>query len=63
MTFLEAGYEDKLLLSADLRRDFDRTVRDFVPKLLAAGVDSQTMEAILVDNPVRFLSFVPKEPA
>ena len=63
MTFLEAGYEDKLLLSADLRRDFDRTVRDFVPQLLAAGVDSQTMETILVDNPVSFLSFVPKEPA
>ena len=63
MAFLEAGYGDKLLLSTDLRREFNRTIRVFVPKLLAAGVDAETVRTGLVDNPARFLAFLPKEAA
>lgn len=63
LAFLDAGYEDKLLLSTDLRREFYRTTRVFVPKLLAAGVDAETVRTILVDNPARFLAFLPKEAA
>ena len=63
MAFLEAGYGDKLLLSSDRRREFHRTVRVFVPKLLAAGVHAETVRTVLVDNPARFLAFLPKEAA
>lgn len=63
LAFLEAGYGDKLLLSTDLRREFDRTIRVFVPKLLAAGVDEETVQSVLVDNPAQFLAFLPKEAA
>ena len=63
MAFLEAGYGDKLLLSSDRRREFNRTVSMFVPKLLAAGVDAETVRTVLVDNPVRFLAFLPEEAA
>ena len=54
---------DRLLLSTDLRREFNRTTRVFVPKLLAAGVDAETVRTVLVDNPARFLAFLPKEAA
>jgi predicted metal-dependent phosphotriesterase family hydrolase len=32
----------------------------FLPKLKAAGVDEQVLHRIMVDNPRRFLAFVPK---
>ena len=63
MAFLEAGYGNKLLLSSDRRREFNRTTSVFVPKLLAAGVDAETVRTVLVDNPARFLAFLPKEAA
>lgn len=63
MAFLEAGYGDKLLLSTDLRREFNRTISVFVPKLLAAGVDQETIRTVLADNPARFLAFLPREAA
>jgi predicted metal-dependent phosphotriesterase family hydrolase len=35
-------------------------VNQFVPKLRHAGVKDATLHKILVDNPRRFLAFVPK---
>ena len=37
-----------------------RPLVQFVPKLRRAGVDEATLHKILVDNPRRFLAFVPK---
>jgi predicted metal-dependent phosphotriesterase family hydrolase len=60
LAFLEAGYSDRLLLSSDSRAQFGRTATQFVPKLRAAGVKEEMLHGILVDNPRRFLAFVPK---
>jgi len=70
LAVLEAGYEDHLLLSSDLGRPPDlksqwgsgyATVTNvFVPKLKYAGVKEATLKKVLVDNPRRFLAFVPK---
>ena len=60
LAFLEAGYGDRLLLSTDSRKDYGNTVTKFVPQLRAAGVNEETIHRILVDNPRRFLAFVPK---
>jgi phosphotriesterase-related protein len=67
---LEAGYEDHLLLSGDFAQThnlkanwgsgFSSVVLQFVPKLRHAGVKDTTLHKILVDNPRRFLAFVPK---
>ena len=68
---LEAGYEDQVLLSADFANSIDlksnwgigfaTTIVQFVPKLRHAGVDEVTLHKITVDNPRRFLAFVPPE--
>jgi phosphotriesterase-related protein len=70
LQILEAGYEDHLLLSADFAQahnlkanwgsGFSSVVLQFVPKLRHAGVKDQTLRKILVDNPRRFLAFVPR---
>ena len=67
---LEAGLEDHILLSSDQgnERQFKRNyghgwssvLMQFVPKLRFAGVPEETIRKILVDNPRRFLAFVPK---
>jgi phosphotriesterase-related protein len=67
---LEAGYEDHLMLSADFAQahnlkanwgnGYSSVVIQFVPKLRHAGVKETTLRKILVDNPRRFLAFVPK---
>jgi phosphotriesterase-related protein len=72
MALLEAGYADKLLFSSDfsfaseLKRSggagYAMTVTVFGPKLLKAGVAQSTLHGILVDNPRRFLAFVPTQP-
>jgi phosphotriesterase-related protein len=72
MTLLEAGYADKLLFSSDfsfaseLERSggagYAKTVTVFGPKLRKAGVTKSTLHGILVDNPRRFLAFIPKLP-
>jgi len=59
MQFLEAGYVNQLLLSSDTRRDF-RKVERFATQLKAAGVKDADLQTIQVDNPRRFLAFVPK---
>jgi phosphotriesterase-related protein len=59
LAFLEAGYVDQLLLSSDTRRDFNKVSR-FVQQLKGAGVTDAMLHTIQVDNPRRFLAFVPK---
>jgi phosphotriesterase-related protein len=71
LSLLEAGYEDQVLLSADFYNarelkanwgnGFSTVLVQFVPKLRYAGVDEKTVSKILVDNPRRFLAFVPKK--
>jgi phosphotriesterase-related protein len=73
LTMLEAGFEDQVLLSCDFASSFDlksnwgtgfsAALVQFVPKLRHAGVDEATLQKILVDNPRRFLAFVPVSPA
>ena len=66
---LDVGLEDHILLSSDQgnARQFKRyyghgwssVLMQFVPKLRYAGVPEETIRKILVDNPRRFLAFVP----
>lgn len=70
LQLLEAGFEDHLLLSSDFAQPwnlkanwghgFSSVVLQFVPKLRHAGVGDAILHKILVDNPRRFLAFVPK---
>ena len=62
MALVEAGYADHLLFSADAFRDYGKTLTAFVPKLRAAGITDDVLHRITVDNPRRFLAFVPKRP-
>lgn len=67
---LNAGFEDQLLLSADSTpqpqlktnwgQGYSSVVTQFVPKLRYAGVSDAVLHKILVDNPRRFLAFVPR---
>ena len=67
---LDAGLEDHILLSSDQgnRRQFKANwghgyasvLMQFVPKLRYAGVPETAINKILVDNPRRFLAFVPR---
>ncbi|MAW62458.1 MAG: hypothetical protein CL473_00600 [Acidobacteria bacterium] len=67
---LDAGLEDHILLSSDQGnvRQFNRyyghgwasVLMQFVPKLRYAGVPEDAIQKILVDNPRRFLAFVPR---
>src|SRR6185436_18610550 len=62
MSLIEAGFADHLMFSADGSSGYAKTVTVFVPKLKAAGVSDQVLHRIMVDNPRRFLAFVPKRP-
>ena len=69
MALIEAGYADNLLFSSDFSSGaqlkhnggpgYAKTLTVFVPKLREAGVKEETLHGILVDNPRRFLAFVP----
>jgi phosphotriesterase-related protein len=59
---IEAGFADHILISGDAFRGYARPLTVFAPKLKAAGVDDATLHRITVDNPRRFLAFVPKRP-
>jgi phosphotriesterase-related protein len=71
LAVLDAGYEDLVLLGSDFASEdelkanhgagFDSALIVFVPKMRAAGVKEATVHKILVDNPRRFLAFVPKK--
>jgi phosphotriesterase-related protein len=70
LELLNAGYDDHVILSSDFSQSpqlkanwgngFSTVIVQFVPKLKYAGVSDATLHKILVDNPRRFLSFVPK---
>jgi phosphotriesterase-related protein len=60
MGLIEAGFTDHILISGDASRGYARPITVFAPKLKAAGVDDATLHKITVDNPLRFLAFVPK---
>jgi len=70
LALIDAGYASNLLFSSDLstanqiKRNggtgYAKTVTVFVPKLREAGVSEETLHGILVDNPRRFLAFVPR---
>jgi phosphotriesterase-related protein len=68
LAFLDAGYVDHLLLSADYnftarsaaRPGYACSLTVFVPKLRQAGVKDDAIRRITVDNPRRFLAFVPR---
>ena len=62
MSLIEAGFADHLMFSADASSGYSKTVTVFVPKLKAAGINDQVLHHIMVDNPRRFLAFVPKRP-
>lgn len=72
LALLEAGYAANLMFASDLSSvqqlkhnggpGYAKTLTVFVPKLRQAGVGEETLHGILVDNPRRFLAFVPKKP-
>jgi phosphotriesterase-related protein len=72
VALIDAGYAANLMFSADLssanqlKRNggagYAKTVTVWAPKLREAGVKDETLHGILVDNPRRFLAFVPKKP-
>jgi phosphotriesterase-related protein len=62
MALIESGFADHLMFSADASSGYSKTMTVFVPKLKAAGVSDQVLHRITVDNPRRFLAFVPKRP-
>ena len=74
LELLEAGYAERLLISADFGVNVwpnwqqnggpgvARALTVFVPKLRAAGVGERTLRVILEDNPRRLLTCVPKIP-
>jgi len=62
MALVDAGFADHLMFSADGSSGYSKTVTVFLPKLKAAGISDQVLHHIMVDNPRRFLAFVPKRP-
>jgi phosphotriesterase-related protein len=66
--FLDAGYQDHLLLCSDFtgrrseaRPGYGNTLTVFLPKLRKAGIREEVIHSITVDNPRRFLAFVPRK--
>ncbi len=70
LALIEAGYEDHILLASDFAEavelkanhgvGFGSAYVVFVPKMRYAGVKEETIRKITIDNPRRFLAFVPK---
>jgi len=60
MALIEAGFAGHLMFSSDASSGYSKTLTVFLPKLKAAGVSDQVLHGIMVDNPRRFLAFVPK---
>jgi phosphotriesterase-related protein len=70
MMLVDAGIEDQLLMTSDMGNPahyqanwghgYSSVLMQFVPKLRRAGVKETTIRKVLVDNPRRFLAFVPK---
>jgi phosphotriesterase-related protein len=62
MALMDAGFAGHLMFSADASRGYAKTLTVFLPKLKAAGASEEVLHGIMVDNPRRFLAFVPKRP-
>ena len=72
MALVEAGYAGNLLFASDfsiaarLKHNggpgYAQVVTVFGPKLKEAGMKEETLHHIMVDNPRRFLAFVPRHP-
>ena len=62
MALIDAGFADHVLISGDASRGYARPLTNFLPKLRAAGAREEVLHKIMVDNPRRFLAFVPKRP-
>jgi len=62
MALIEAGFADNLMFSSDASSGYSKTLTVFLPKLKAAGASDEVLRRIMVDNPRRFLAFVPKRP-
>jgi phosphotriesterase-related protein len=62
MSLIDAGFVDHLMFSSDASRGYSKTLTVFLPKLKAAGVTDDVLHRIMVDNPRRFLAFVPRRP-
>jgi len=72
MALIEAGFAANLMFSADISganqmkknggAGYAKTLTVFVPKLKEAGASDEVLRGIMVDNPRRFLAFVPKKP-
>lgn len=74
LKLLDAGYADRLLISADFGVNawpnwqqnggpgISRALTVFAPKLLQAGVSEETLRGILEHNSRRFLACLPKIP-
>jgi phosphotriesterase-related protein len=71
MALIKAGFADNLLFSSDLAQPnaikrnngpgYAKTLTVFLPKLKAAGASEDVLRQIMIDNPRRFLAFVPKK--
>jgi phosphotriesterase-related protein len=71
LALLEAGYADNLMFASDfsaaaqLKKNngpgYAKTLTVWIPKLREAGVADDILHGIMVDNPRRFLAFVPKK--
>lgn len=62
IALINAGFADHILISGDANRGYARPVTKFLPMLKAAGATDEVLHRIMVDNPRRFLAFVPKRP-
>ena len=62
MTVTSADSTPPPQLKANWGQGYGSVIAQFVPKLRYAGVKDATLHKILVDNPRRFLAFVPKKP-
>jgi predicted metal-dependent phosphotriesterase family hydrolase len=50
------------MFSADASSGYAKTTTVFVPRVKAAGASDDVLHTIMVDNPRKFLAFVPKRP-
>lgn len=70
LALLDAGYEDHILLASDFADPLELKANHgaglgsayvvFVPKMRYAGIKEDVIRKIAIDNPRRFLAFVPK---
>ena len=68
---LDAGHVERVLLASDFALASDtqrrggagyaKTITQFVPMLREAGVDDATIRTLTIDNPLRFMAFVPRD--